>query len=149
MGYGFAASVGGKFAAPERPVIAVGGDGALLMNGSELHTAVQHGLNLVWIVFNDRRLGTVRHGNRLLIGTEAYSELDSFEPHRFAESMGAGALRVDRPGQLVEALRRALAMNGPVLISVDIDPDEPPPFGNRLRGLKSQMKIETIGGLGR
>jgi len=149
MGYGFAASIGGKFAAPRQPVIAVGGDGALLMNGCELHTAVAHNLPIVWICFYDRKLGTVKHGNRMLIETEAYSELDHFDPVRFAESVGAHAIRVDRPDGLEEALPRALAMARPVLLCVHVDPDEAPPFGARIRGLRTQMKAEVIGGFGR
>jgi acetolactate synthase-1/2/3 large subunit len=149
MGFGFAASVGGKFAAPDRPVIAVGGDGALLMNGSELHTAVAHNLPLVWICFYDKALGTVKHGNRMLIETEAYSELEHFDPARFAESVGAHAIRIERPGELEEGLPRALAMRRPVLFCVHIDAAEPPPFGARIRGLRSQVHKEAIGGFGR
>ncbi len=149
MGYGLAASIGGKFAAPKRPVIALGGDGALLMNGCELHTAVQHNVPVVWIIFYDKKLGTVKHGNRVLIGTEAYSELDDFDPMRFAESVGAVGIQVDRPGQLVDALPKAIAMGRPVLLCVHVDPNEAPPFGSRMRGLKTQMKADVIGGFGR
>lgn len=149
MGHGFAASIGGKFAAPGRPVIAVGGDGALLMNGCELHTAVQYDVPVVWIVFNDKKYGTIKHGLQQLIGMEIYSALDDFDPARFAESVGAASMRIDGPGELARALPRAIAMGRPVLLSVSVDPEEAPPFGSRIRDLKAQIQGDIVGGFGR
>ncbi len=143
MGYAFAASVGGKLAAPDKPVIAIGGDGALLMNGTELHTAAQMQLGLVWICFFDQQLGTVFHGNRTLIGTGAYADMSPFDPVAFAASMGAVGVRITDPGELAPALDEALARQRPTLICVVIDPNEAPPFGARFAARSQQMG--TIG----
>jgi acetolactate synthase-1/2/3 large subunit len=145
MGYAFPASIGGKMAAPDKPVIAIGGDGALLMNGTELHTAVQKKLNLVWICFFDEKLGMVYHGNRAIIGSGVYSDLSPLDPVRFAESLGAEGIYVDRPDQLREVLPRALAQPHPTLLCVAVDPSESPPFGARFAALTKQMGKSTDG----
>lgn len=139
MGYAFPASIGGKMAAGDKPVIAIGGDGALLMNGTELHTAVQKKLNVVWICFFDEKLGMVYHGNRAIIGSGVYSDLHPLDPVRFAESLGAEGVRVDQPGQLRDVLPHALRQDHPTLICVAVDPSESPPFGARFAALTKQM----------
>ncbi|HET8692664.1 MAG TPA: thiamine pyrophosphate-binding protein, partial [Steroidobacteraceae bacterium] len=60
MGYGFPAAVAAKLAHPERPVLAVCGDGDFLMNGQELATAVQYGAAFVALVVNNGLYGTIR-----------------------------------------------------------------------------------------
>jgi acetolactate synthase-1/2/3 large subunit len=145
MGYSFVASIGGKVAAPDRPVIAIGGDGALLMNGNELHTAVQYNVPVVWICFYDQKLGTVYHGNQMLIGSSIYSELAPFDPVMYARSFGADGVLVERPGELTEAVQKAIASKRPTLIAVAIDADELPPFAARINSLKQQMQVGDFG----
>ncbi|TPW19873.1 MAG: thiamine pyrophosphate protein TPP binding domain-containing protein, partial [Elusimicrobia bacterium] len=65
MGFGVAASIGGKVGAPERPVVALVGDGSFGMNGMEVSTAVTYGIPVVWVVLNDARYNAVHHGQTL------------------------------------------------------------------------------------
>ena len=67
MGYATAAVVGAKFAVPDRPVIAIVGDGAFLMNGMEVATAVNYNLPVIWVILNDAQLGMVYTGKRWLL----------------------------------------------------------------------------------
>ena len=57
MGFGVAAAVGGKFAAPDRVVVSITGDGGFLMNGVEVSTAVHYQKQVIWIVLNDGGTG--------------------------------------------------------------------------------------------
>ena len=60
MGYGLPAAIAAKLAHPERTVVALAGDGCLLMTAQELATAVQYGLPIVIIVANNGMYGTIR-----------------------------------------------------------------------------------------
>src|SRR5690606_3078164 len=60
MGYGVPAAIAAALAEPEKPVVAVSGDGDFLMTGQELATAVRHRLNILFLVVNNSMLGTIR-----------------------------------------------------------------------------------------
>lgn len=68
MGYGFPAAIGAKLGNPDRPVIAISGDGGMQMNIQELATAVAMELPLILIVFNNGYLGNVRQWQELFYG---------------------------------------------------------------------------------
>jgi acetolactate synthase I/II/III large subunit len=128
MGHAIAAAVGGKVGAPDRPVVVLGGDAAFAMNGMEVHTAVELGLQVVWIILNDGGHGMVHHGEHLmrgkdLIGARFRVPLDIAG---LAEAMGARGVRAASPAELRGALAEALAHPGPTVIDVRIDGDEVP-----------------------
>ena len=60
MGYGVPAAIGAKLAHPERVAIANCGDGGFMMTGQEMATAVQYGVNIITVVYNNHALGTIR-----------------------------------------------------------------------------------------
>src|SRR5262245_35480736 len=66
MGFGVAGAVGGKFAAPDRVVVSIIGDGGFLMNGMEVSTAVHYRQQVIWVVLNDAGYGMANHALRLL-----------------------------------------------------------------------------------
>lgn len=68
MGYAIAAAIGGKVAAPQRPVVALLGDGAFGMHGMEIHTAAEYHLPIIWVVLNNGGHGMVYNGEKLLNG---------------------------------------------------------------------------------
>jgi acetolactate synthase-1/2/3 large subunit len=95
-----------------------------MFTASELATAMRHRIPLVTVLFNDGAFGNVRriqqerYGNRL-IG----SDLANPDFVAFARSFGAEASRVQSPGELRQALRRALAhRDGPTIIEVPVGP---------------------------
>ena len=71
MGHGTVAPIGAKMARPERPVIAIVGDACFTMNGMELLSAVEYGVNVVWIVEDNQRHGINWHGSKTVSGGRA------------------------------------------------------------------------------
>src|SRR5262249_42885861 len=128
MGHGFAASIGAKAAAPNRPVIAIGGDGAFAMTGMELHTAVDNEIPVIWIVLNNSGHGMVYHGDRIMMNRtfESSSFKRPLDLAGMARAMGAGAFKVDSSAAFRKAFEEALKSNAPSLIDTVIDPEEVP-----------------------
>jgi acetolactate synthase-1/2/3 large subunit len=128
MGTAVAAAIGGKLAAPDQQVVALAGDGAFAMNGMEVHSAVEHEIPVVWLVLNDSGLGMVRQGETLIYGRDLgacrfNNELDFAT---FARAIGARGYTVERPEQLRDALRDALACRMPAIVDIKIDPSAIP-----------------------
>jgi thiamine pyrophosphate-dependent acetolactate synthase large subunit-like protein len=119
MGYGLPAALGAKAAFPERPVVAVLGDGCFQMCGMELATAVQEKLPVVTVVVNDGALTLIkaiqqrRYESRFL-------GVDLINPDfgTFAQAFGVRYWRADDDATFEAALREALAADAPALIEV-------------------------------
>lgn len=141
MGYGMAAPIGGKLAAPERPVIALAGDGAFLMNGMEVATAVNYDVPVVWIILNNARLGLIHVLQKGVLGdNEQITPFRRVDCAKVAEGLGAAAFRIDRPGDLTRILPEALALGRPVVIDCIVDEEEVPPIKTFVEGLKGFVK---------
>ena len=124
MGYGFPAAIAAKLAEPERPVIAVCGDGDFLMNGQELATAVQYGAHFVALVVNNGLYGTIRmHQEREYPGRVYGTELSNPDFAAYARAFGAHGETVTRTAEFAPAFERALSAGKPALIELAIDPD--------------------------
>ncbi len=124
MGYGLPAAIAAKLLHPERPVVALAGDGCLLMTGQELATAVQYGLPIVVIVANNAMYGTIRmHQEQRYPGRVVGTTLVNPDFVALARSFGAVAERVETTEAFLPALQRALAAGGPALIELRIDPE--------------------------
>jgi len=119
LGFGFNTALGVKVAHPGKAVVAVSGDGGFLFGVQELATAVQYGINLVTIVFNNSSFGNVRRDQIERYGSRFLgAELRNPDFAKLAESFGALALRADSPAELRSALERALAAGAPAVIEV-------------------------------
>ena len=122
MGYGLPAAIVAKLAHPERTVVALAGDGCLLMTVQELATAAQYGLPIVVIVANNGMYGTIRmHQERHYPGRVVGTTLVNPDFVALARSFGATAERVEKTAAFVPALRRALAADGPAVIELSLD----------------------------
>ena len=140
MGFAVAGSLGAKFAAPDRPVVAVAGDGCFLMHSNAVATAVEYGLGIVWVVWNNRGYGSIAgqqagfFGQDREIGTRFRNmqtgELSSVDMVGLARSMGADSLRVDLPGEVAPAVEAALASGRPTVIDVRVDEIPQPSTGS-------------------
>ncbi|ATB44293.1 pyruvate oxidase [Cystobacter fuscus] len=135
MGCGVPYAIGAKFAYPERPVIALVGDGAMQMNGnSELITVAKYWREwkdprFIVLVLNNRDLNMVTWEQRVLNGDpefKASQELPDFPYARYADSIGLRGIRVDKPEQIAGAWERALESDRPVVLEAYVDPDVPP-----------------------
>src|SRR5207302_9649039 len=119
----------------DRPVVVIAGDGGFMFNVQELATAVQHGLPVVSVVFDDGAYGNVRRMQRQRYdGRTIASDLRNPDFVRLAESFGALGLRAEGPDELRAALRRAVAAGRPALIAVPVG-EMPDPWAalSRLR----------------
>jgi acetolactate synthase-1/2/3 large subunit len=139
MGHGTAAPIGAALAQSGRPVFAIVGDACFMMNGMELITAAEHRLPVIWIVENNNMQGITYHASRNLNANgqplRCAQYLRKLEVAAIARAMGLHVWVVDRPGQLQQAVRSALANNEPSLIEVLVDAQIPPPIGDRTKSL--------------
>jgi thiamine pyrophosphate-dependent acetolactate synthase large subunit-like protein len=134
MGHAASGVVGLALGDPDRPALALCGDGAMLMM-NELVTAVKNRLRVVWLVLNDSRYGMCRHGVDAL-GVEGVDcDLPRVDFAMLALSAGAYGVRVANPIRLNEALDVALSGDGPAVVDVLIDPDQRAPIGRRVQKL--------------
>ena len=136
MGYAVAAPVGAKLAMPERPVVAMVGDGSFLMNGFEVATAVDNDIPVIWVVFNNAMLGMVYHGRRLFktpIPDGLSPRFKRVDFVQIAEGLGAQGVRLDGANPLTPELARdILAQGRPTVLDVWIDEEVVPPIHSRI-----------------
>ena len=113
MGFGIPAALGAKLVHPDRPVVAVCGDGGFAMTMNGLMTAIEQDIPIITVVFNNKALGWVLHGS----GRFA-AEFNDFNHAEIAKAMGCRGVRVTDPAALGPALREALAARAPTVIDV-------------------------------
>jgi acetolactate synthase I/II/III large subunit len=124
MGFGLPAALAAKVVHPDRAVVAVAGDGDFLMCGQELATAVQHRLDVVVLVVNNGRYGTIRmHQERSYPGRVIATDLDNPDFPALAEAYGAAGEAVTDTKAFPDAFERALAAGRPALLDLHVDPD--------------------------
>jgi acetolactate synthase-1/2/3 large subunit len=125
MGYGLPAGIGAKFAAPDRKVVVVSGDGSIQMNIQELGTAVQYKVDVKVIILNNYFLGMVRQWQEKFY-QERYSYSAMSVPNfvMLAEAYGAHGFRIEKQSELARTMKEAFATPGPVLIDVVIPKEE-------------------------
>jgi pyruvate dehydrogenase (quinone) len=135
MGPALPYALAAKFVHPDRPVIAVEGDGAMQMNGiSALIDVAKYrdrwsDPRFIVLVLNNRDLNQVTWEQRVLAGDPklaASQVIPDFPYARYAELLGFEGIRVDSPEQVAPAWERALAADRPVVYEAVVDPEVPP-----------------------
>ncbi len=135
MGAAVPYAIAAKFAHPDRPVVALVGDGAMQMNNmAELITVAKYWTrwsNKTWIccVWNNEDLNQVTWEQRVMEGDvkfEATQRIPNVPYHKFAELIGLKGIYVDDPDRVGAAWDEALASEVPVVIEVKTDPEVPP-----------------------
>ncbi len=127
-GFAYPAALGAKVAAPDRPVVAIIGDGAWGMSLHEVMTAVEEDLPVVACVFNNQQWGAEKknqidfYDNRI-VGGNIGRELGGFNFAEIAKSMGADGVRVTDPADLREAYASAIASGRPSVVEIMVDPE--------------------------
>lgn len=124
LGSGFPTALGAKVAMPDRPVVAITGDGGFMFAVQELATAVQFGIGVVTLVFNNNAYGNVRRDQLTVFdGRVVAADLVNPDFVKLAESFGVAASHVTAPDQFRAALEKALAHGGSYLIAIDVPRD--------------------------
>lgn len=136
MGFGVCGVMGAQLAAPDRPCVAVVGDGGFTMAPYVLCTAVEYNLPVVWIIWNNFAWGAIRDLQYGLfdgreIGTAFYKGQtgERYNPDfaAWARACGADGYTVTRPQDLGSTVQQALRNRRPCVIDVHVDADVRPP----------------------
>jgi acetolactate synthase-1/2/3 large subunit len=150
MGYSFGAGIGMAFGragrnGPSRRTVVIAGDGAFFMHGMEMHTAVQYRLPVTFVLFNN-------NAHAMCVTREQLFYDDLYSYNRFAPSQLGAGLAGMFPGlssvdvadidALPAALERAMAVDGPSVVSVECAADEIPPFAAFLNRQPSNQVVE-------
>jgi len=122
MGFGLPAAIGAALAAPDRPVVALIGDGSLLMVGAELLAAKREAVSLPVLVFRDGALGQIRLQQIQEYGHESATKLEPFDLAEYSNSLGIRHVRADV--KLADQLRQAMGECGPTVIEVELQDND-------------------------
>ena len=123
VGFSYACGLGVKVAKPKRTVVSLMGDGGFGMTISELSTAVEHKINTITIVMNNKSWGAEKAYQKDFFG-KRYLGADISSPpfSKVAELYGAKGYKVKKLSEINDAVKSALKVNKPVVIDVDVDP---------------------------
>ncbi|MFE0132935.1 thiamine pyrophosphate-binding protein [Streptomyces sp. NPDC059037] len=149
MGHSFGAGIGAAFATGRRSYV-LAGDGAFLMHGMEVHTAVEHDLPVTFVIYNNNAHGAC-YVRELLFYSGEYT-YNAFRPARIAEGIaalfpGLDAVSASDTQELRAALLRARDTGSPSLICVDVPLSEIPqyqPFQDRIRARAKELNAIEI-----
>jgi acetolactate synthase-1/2/3 large subunit len=133
MGFALPAAVGAATIDRDRPVVALTGDGGLLMCAGELATAVRERLRIVTIVFNDASLSLIEIKQQARGLPASGVALGAIHWRRLAESVGMAAWTAEDEPSLDRAIDGALAQGGPALIEAKVDRSN---YGATLRAIR-------------
>ncbi|MDC0491532.1 thiamine pyrophosphate-dependent enzyme, partial [Paracoccaceae bacterium] len=123
VGFGMPAAIGTKAAAPDRPVVAIMGDGSMGYTMIEVQTAVSHRLPVIFIVLDNQAWGAEKAYQQEFFGGRLLgAEIDSPRYDKFAELCGARGFWVEGPGDMGPALEEALDSGDTCVIQGRIDP---------------------------
>ncbi|MDF1737172.1 MAG: thiamine pyrophosphate-binding protein [Minwuia sp.] len=122
MGYALPVAIASALHEPDRPVVAVTGDGGMMMCLPELATAAEHGLDITVIVLNDAMLSLIDVKQRKQQRPQAGVASRPVDFAMMAQALGCHGATVRRPEGLAEVLENAAGLSGPRLIDVHIDP---------------------------
>ncbi|WP_424812965.1 thiamine pyrophosphate-binding protein [Roseococcus sp. YIM B11640] len=130
MGFATSGILGAKLAAPDRPCVAVVGDGSFLMTPHALATAVEYDIPVVWVVWNNNGFCSIRDiqhgmfgGREMATGFEIQRTGQLYSPDfaMMAKSYGVPSHRVTHAGEVEDAIQTAIRANRPYLVEVPVD----------------------------
>ncbi|MDJ0977230.1 MAG: thiamine pyrophosphate-binding protein [Erythrobacter sp.] len=142
MGYGLPAAIAAALRYPDRTVVAVAGDGDFLMNGQELATAAQYGLDLLVLVVDNGAYGTIRmHQERDYPGRVSATQLSNPDFAALAAAYGAWSARAQTTDEFKAALTDAKAREGLRFIHMVIDVEQLAASGASVSGLRAKAGL--------
>lgn len=131
MGFGVSAAIGAKLAEPDRPVVNIEGDGSFLMCNQEVACAVEHDIDVTWLVVNNngwksiRNLQVDKYGWDRVLNTE-FDEDNTVDFVKMAEAFSIDfSERVVKPENLTATLEEAIEYDGPAFVEAVVEPDNP------------------------
>ncbi len=139
-GYAFPTAIGAKVAAPDRPAVAYVGDGAWGMSLQETLTCVREDIPVTAVVFNNGQWGAEKK-NQIDFYADRYVGTNLANPSfaAIARAMGAEGIKVDRPDEIGDALRRAASSERPTVLEIMVTQELGDPF--RRDALKKPVRL--------
>lgn len=125
MGFGFPASLGAKVAKPDHKVLDVGSDGSFIMTGQDLATSVTEDIPVTVVILNNHYLGMVKQWQDLFYEKRRSHTYLGHSPDfiKFADAFGAKGIKVEKPGDIAPALKRAIKSSVATVVDIEVDPD--------------------------
>lgn len=153
MGYCVPGSIGAKLAQPDRQVIGIVGDGAFLMTGLEVVTAVKNELGVAWFVFNDGELSQIAQAQELPYQRKTCTTVGTLDYARLAAATGCEFVAIDNNEVIDAGIDRVIGLigeNRPVIIDVRIDYSRKTQFTigavkTNLKRFDTRNKLRIIG----
>jgi acetolactate synthase I/II/III large subunit len=126
MGFGLPSAMGAQVACPDETVVCLAGDGSLIMNCQELATCVTEQIPVKVFIMNNGYLGMVRQWQELFWDRRYSSVKMGTSPDwvKLADAFGAVGMRVTDKNEMVDAMKTALATEGPVVLDVHVTKEE-------------------------
>jgi acetolactate synthase-1/2/3 large subunit len=131
MGFGVGGVIGAHLAAPDRPAVAVVGDGGFLMLPSAVATAVQYDIPATWVIWNNGGFMSIRDQQKLYFGADrqiatSFRHAATQSPYNvdyaaMSRSMGGEGITVESPGDIGSALETAIASRRPTVVDIRVD----------------------------
>jgi acetolactate synthase-1/2/3 large subunit len=126
MGFGLPSALGAKVAVPDRDVVCLAGDGSLIMTVQELATCVTEDIPVKVFIMNNGYLGMVRQWQELFWDRRYKSVEMGASPDwvKLADAFGCLGMRITDKSELLDAMKTALAEDGPVVVDVQVTKEE-------------------------
>ena len=126
MGYGLPAAIGAKAAKPDSHVMAITGDGGFQMVMQEVATSLAEDLPVTIVLLNNGTLGMVRQWQKLFWNERYSATTLKCDPDfvKLAEAFGAKGIRVEKSGEIYDALKEARDCGRTCIVEIMVDPDE-------------------------
>lgn len=136
MGSGIAGAIGARLAFPDRPAVAICGDGCYSMGLGDVAVAARDSIPLLVAVLNDERYGMVEIGHEAVYGRRAPYPAGPMDVLQLARGVGAAAKRIEHAGQILELDLIKLLGRGPVVLDISIDREVKMPKNQRNESLR-------------
>ena len=136
MGFGAAGALGAKLAAPDRPVVAIAGDGCFTMVPHVLCTAVEYNIPVVWVIWNNFGWVSIRDIQLGMFGGREHGTMfhqgENKKPYNpdfaaWAKATGVDAMTITKSQDFKGALEHAVKANKPFVLDVHVDAEVRPP----------------------
>lgn len=136
MGSGIGAAIGAKVAQPQRPVVAICGDYGFQMFGMELSTCMNHGIGVVFAIFNDARMRMVESGQNTVFGRAGMLHSHWVDFAALARGIGARGFTIRTPQDLAALPPDLATARIPTVLDIHIDPTSSFPVNGRVAQIR-------------
>jgi thiamine pyrophosphate-dependent acetolactate synthase large subunit-like protein/rubredoxin len=122
MGFGLPGAMAAALAYPNRQIVCITGDGGFAMVMGDFLTVVKHKMPIKVFVFNNKQLGMIMQEQKVENYPNWQTELFNCNFANYAQNCGEAGIKVTEPENLEDAVKKALATSGPVVVDIDTDP---------------------------